>query len=72
MFFLKPQLCLCFCYFRCGFCKHTFLSNLLLHLHKEDTDHWSDDGYEEVTHSEDTESEDDKENEQTEERNNFI
>ena len=50
----------------------TFFSNLLLHLHKEDTDHWSDDGYEDVTHSEDTESEHDKENEKTEERKNLI
>jgi hypothetical protein len=35
----------------CGFRSH------LLSRHKEDTKHWSDDGFEEVNESEETESE---------------
>jgi hypothetical protein len=51
--------------YSCGFCNHVFPSSHLLSLHKEDTKHWSDDGFEEVTESEETESEE-TESEETE------
>ena len=43
--------------FRCSFCHLIFSSSHLLHLHKEDTNHWSDDGFEEETDSEQEEEE---------------
>ena len=43
--------------YSCGFCNLVFPSSHLLCLHKEDTKHLSDDGFEEVTESEARESE---------------
>jgi hypothetical protein len=42
-------------YFSCGFCNLIFPSNHVLNVHKEDSNHWSDDGFDEETDSEEEE-----------------
>ena len=43
--------------YSCGFCTVVFPSSYLLCLHKEVTNHWSDDDFEEITESDYNESE---------------
>ena len=44
--------------FSCGFCNLIFPSNHVLNLHKEDSNHWSDDDFDLDTDSEEEEEDD--------------